>query len=160
MSRAGCSERRGSIVYGGMKKLLFPAALLAAFSLPSCDADDDGVEARLTGEWALARTTGGIAGVDTTYARDNPPAFVTIGDDGTFAFRHAPGHAGIPDFAVAYAAALVRTTDTSEVYDLTLADADLEGTAAFAGQAELRGDELDFFDPDLTDGFKETYRRW
>ena len=143
-----------------MKNLLIPAALLAAFSLTSCDAEDDPVEAGLAGELALARTTGGIAGVDTAYARDNPPAFVTIGDDGTFAFRHAPGHAGIPGFEVAYTATLVRTTDTSEVYDLTFADADLEGTAAFAGEAELRGDELDFFEPELADGFRNTYRRW
>ena len=136
--------------------------LLASLTIPfltSCDDDEPAPGSALVGEWALRRTTGGIAGVDTTYAADDPPAFVTIGADGTFSFRHGPGHAGIPGFTTSYTATLTRSTDEGEVYELTFPDESLEGTAAFTGVAQLRGDALDFYDPALADGFTNTYVR-
>ena len=139
---------------------LLSLAAAAAFSFTACDRDDATSPAdALVGEWALARTSGGIAGVDTTYAPDQPPAFVEITRAGTLSFRHGPDHAGIPGFTVPFTATLLEATDAGAVFALAFPDETLEGVARFRGVVAVRDDQLDFYDPDIADGFTETYVR-
>lgn len=142
-----------------MKALIYSASLLFACCLVACDDDDSPAGDTFVGEWALRRSYGGIAGTDTTYSSDDPPAILAIGADSSFAFRYGEGRGGIPAFTTFYSASLQRVTDEGRWYILTFADPDLEGTGDFTGGVRLAGDELNFYNARVFDGFGHIYVR-
>ena len=135
------------------------AVVLLAFTT-ACEKQDRKPLEALAGEYRLERRTGGFTGIDTTFAADSPPTLLSLTMEGNFSAQPGPNHGSFSSFSVPYEATLVSGEPEDGVYRISFPDNEnLEGTDRYTGRAVLEGDRLSFSDPNLADGFIDTYVR-